>query len=176
MLALANALRTAGERRPLVFIGPCIAKKAEALSVPETIDAVLTFEEVAALFVAAGINVAASEEQPEVDTAPATAVSAPSADQPSPFARAFGRSGGVARALAQQAGKEFRPVCGDGLSDCVKRLRMAVAGRLGGNYLEGMACQGGCCFGPGVLVPGEVSTDAMEKSAGTADLQREATP
>lgn len=176
MLALAHALRAAGERRPLVFIGPCIAKKAEALAAPEMIDAVLTFEEAAALFVAAGINVAASDEQPEIDTLSTAMASAPSVVQPSPLARAFGRSGGVARALAPQAGKAFQPVCGDGLADCVKRLRMAAAGRLGGNYLEGMACQGGCCFGPGTLVPGEVSTEAMEKSAGIVDLQREATP
>lgn len=40
-----------------MFVGPCIAKKGEAQKYPDNVDYVLTFEELAALVVGAGVNV-----------------------------------------------------------------------------------------------------------------------
>ncbi|MEW6724048.1 MAG: monomeric [FeFe] hydrogenase [Bacillota bacterium] len=157
-LALAAELRQVQPGRPLVFIGPCLAKKGEAAA-SGLVDAVLTFEELGALLVGGGINAAA---QAKVALG----------NEPSPEARGFGVSGGVARTLAERLGGSYTAACASGLADCQKKLRLAAAGRLGAGFLEGMACAGGCCFGPGVLVPGEVSGPAMENFAGIPSVHR----
>jgi two-component system NtrC family sensor kinase len=64
MVAVARAIRRqygAGVR--VVFIGPCIAKKAEVRDpfVQGTVDAALTFEELLAMFAEAGVDPAAEE-------------------------------------------------------------------------------------------------------------------
>jgi signal transduction histidine kinase/NAD-dependent dihydropyrimidine dehydrogenase PreA subunit len=65
MIATARAVRQRhGEGVRIVFVGPCIAKKAEIRDpyVQGTVDAVLTFEELAEMLLAAGVDPAA--EQP----------------------------------------------------------------------------------------------------------------
>jgi signal transduction histidine kinase len=65
MVATARAVRQRhGEGVRIVFIGPCIAKKAEIRDpyVQGTVDAVVTFEELAEMLLAAGVDPAA--EQP----------------------------------------------------------------------------------------------------------------
>ena len=59
MIAVARAIREkSGAGVRVVFIGPCIAKKAEIKDpfVQGTVDAVLTYEELLSLFAAAGID------------------------------------------------------------------------------------------------------------------------
>lgn len=60
MIALGRYIKTNyGKETKVVFIGPCIAKKSEAINpeVSGTIDAVLTFTEIKNIFVARGIVV-----------------------------------------------------------------------------------------------------------------------
>ncbi len=127
----------------LVFIGPCLAKKTEA---PQLVDAVLTFEELACLFVAKDINLSlleplALEERPDA------------------AGRGFAVSGGVAAAVSKH--KNLKTERAEGLSECRRLLTLAEKQGLAADYLEGMACAGGCVGGPGVLVDGALSKKAL---------------
>lgn len=140
-----------------VFIGPCTAKRKEALDDPFT-DLVLTFEELGALFVAAGVDVGVCEEAPFMELA-------------GPGGRAFPVSGGVTRAVAERLGEDagLNPHLVDGIdSQSMKLLRAFGSGKCPGNFLEVMACKGGCLAGPGVLTPPVLSrkkVDALEQEA-----------
>ena len=54
---------------------------------------------------------------------------------------------------------DFKPVKVSGL-ECKKTMTMAKAGRLPGNFIEGMMCEGGCINGAGTIV-----TQAKAKAA-----------
>lgn len=143
---MALAAKLVREENPeafIVFIGPCLAKKTEA---PEFVDAVLTFEELACMFVAKNINLStlAPQELPE---------------RPSVFGRGFAASGGVARAVGNH--KEVKVERADGLAECQKILALVQKLGLDADFLEGMACSGGCIGGPGVLVDSMVSKRAL---------------
>jgi ferredoxin hydrogenase large subunit len=129
----------------VVFIGPCIAKKAEGMRVgPELIDAVLTFEELEALFAAKEIN-------PAEINSDATLTDATHAG------RMFAKAGGVTLALQEALAQipdapDIQPCAAAGLTECKAALKQAVGGKLAGNMLEGMACSDGCIGGPGAMV------------------------
>ena len=124
-----------------VFIGPCIAKRREAQSDPN-VDYVMTFEELGALLAAMEIDVI-SLEPAKLDK-PATS-----------FARNFARSCGVSEAILQEigAGSPDRPKIDGkfikGLDrKSVNLLKLYAKGKLPGNFVEVMACTGGCIGGP----------------------------
>ncbi len=130
----------------VVFIGPCTAKKMEAKreSVKPYVDSVLTFEEMQALLDSRDIDITALPETP--------------LDGASSFGRVFARCGGVAEAVAQairERGKgefPYHPISCDGLEACRAALIRADKGALPHNFIEGMACNGGCIGGPACLV------------------------
>ncbi len=130
----------------VVFIGPCAAKKLEASrrTIRSDIDFVLTFEEVAGMFDAKGVDFSALE----VDEKPLTFSSADG--------RGFAVSGGVAKAVVNAISqldpeREVKVANAQGLDECAKLLRMAKAGKYDGYLLEGMACPGGCVAGAGTI-------------------------
>lgn len=144
----------------VVFIGPCIAKKKEALMGSSGIDAVLTFEELAAMFEAKDID----PEKLEPITA--------SFGKASPHGRGFAKSGGVAQALQealdmQELDIELKPVKASGLEECRRLLTLARTGKLSGNFIEGMACDGGCIAGPATLVLTRQGERALKKYMNT---------
>jgi len=153
MIASGRVIKTLEPSAKVVFIGPCIAKKSEA-TLPQlagAIDFVLTFQELAAIFAAVGINPA-----DELDLEMAVA---------SKGGRIYARTGGVSEAVATTLQKilparlaDFRPIHVDGIPACQKILDEATSGTLAANFIEGMACLGGCAGGPGRLVAAEVST------------------
>ena len=74
-------------------------------------------------------------------------------DEASPCGRNFARSGGVTQAVAQvmkEKGVDFdlKPVPCSGIGDCDVALLKLKLGKLEGNFIEGMACEGGCITGP----------------------------
>lgn len=135
----------------VVFIGPCIAKKAEAkeTDVQDAVDAVLTFREVEQIFEAVGINPAELEEDPS--------------EHSSTAGRIYARTGGVSQAVADtlnriRPGREIkiRARQADGVQECREMLKEALEGKVDANFLEGMGCPGGCVGGPKVLIdPGQ---------------------
>lgn len=149
----------------VVFVGPCISKKFER-NKPEVspyVDYVLTFEELHAMFDAREIDVSVLEETDIQDA--------------SPYGRGFPISGGVTKAIEQAVKEldldiEFKPVVCNGIKECKTALTKAKFGRLDGNFIEGMACRGGCVSGNGTLlnkgtaakIVGEYCTAADKKT------------
>lgn len=152
----------------VVFIGPCVAKKLEALEdeVRPYVDFVITFEELMGLFSAKEIELSELPEAPTVTMA-------------SKGGRGYAVAGGVADAVIEcikkRAPDRDVPVMkADTLFECKKMLALAKAGRANGHLLEGMACPGGCVGGPGTLslIPraaAAVKAFAAESPYATAD-------
>ena len=122
-----------------VFIGPCIAKKAESMSgEKDTADYALTYGEIRAMLRAKGVKL-----EPEEDTD----------DQGSIYGKKFANAGGVTAAVLESM-KELGctgdvSVCKcSGITECKKALTLMKVGRLPEDFIEGMACDGGCVGGP----------------------------
>jgi len=123
-----------------VFIGPCIAKRVEAARNPE-VDYVLTFEELGAMLVGAGIDVLECDE---------------TARNPGGHAegRGFAASGGVTAAVKSLASgdADLQPVLVDGIDrKSIRLMRNWATKSCPGNFAEVMSCEGGCIAGPGTL-------------------------
>ena len=149
----------------VVFVGPCAAKKLEAIreDIRSDVDFVLTFEELQGMFEAKEINFETIE--PMFDLNEGTAAG-----------RGFAVSGGVAGAVTDvihqtHPDMEVKTARAEGLRDCRKLMLMAKAGKYNGYLLEGMACPGGCVAGAGTLLPVELATNVVgryQKEADTA--------
>ena len=169
MAALAKYIKDTTPNAKVIFVGPCTAKKAEAQldHVKEYVDAVLTFEELQALFDSRDLELSTLEEGV--------------LDNASYFGRIFARSGGLSDAAAQamkELGIDFtiKPVVCDGIEACRMALLKKSKNALDGNFIEGMACIGGCIGGAGCLTHGEKNKaevdkygrEALEKTIGDA--------
>ncbi len=113
-----------------VFIGPCVAKKDEAESIGDTVDAVLTFEELTNWFKEAGI-------EPEKKT---------DASEES-RARFFPTTGGVLKTMNQE-NSDYTYLTFDGVENCIAALRDIEAGKIHRCFIEMSACVGSCIGGP----------------------------
>ena len=74
----------------------------------------------------------------------------------SSYGRDFARCGGLGEAVAEaikEMGSDFdlKAVSCNGLAECNAALLRASKGVLKENFIEGMACDGGCIGGPGCL-------------------------
>ncbi len=148
MGALAKYLKDHEENAKVVFIGPCTAKKAEALKddVKPYVDSVLTFEELQALFDSKDIDIMTLEEGV--------------LDNASYFGRIFARTGGLSDAVQQSLKEQklefdLKAVSCDGIEACKTALLKKSKNVLDANFIEGMACVGGCIGGAGCLTHGE---------------------
>ncbi|MFA9397849.1 MAG: 4Fe-4S dicluster domain-containing protein [Clostridiaceae bacterium] len=144
MIAVARLIKDIDKTAKVVFIGPCIAKKGEILEddLKGSCDFVLTFEELLAYLDAADICIEDMKESP--------------LDNASFFGRIFARSGGVTESIKhviedKKLDVEFKPIICNGLKECNTALKLAKIGKLNGNFIEGMACLGGCIGGPATL-------------------------
>lgn len=135
-----------------VFIGPCLAKKREAYSAgKDMVDAVLTFEELTAILVAADINLAKSTND-QGDQGKRYE------DNPSLPAINFCQSGGVLKAITDKLSKDidFKVESVSGIDNCKELLKKIKNGRFEADFVEGMGCSEGCIGGPGTLVTSQV--------------------
>lgn len=156
MAALAKYIKETDEGAKVVFIGPCTAKKAEAQleSVKPYVDSVLTFEELQALFDSKDIDITTLEEDV--------------LDNASYFGRIFARSGGLSDAVAQAMKEQniefdLKPAVCDGIEACKLALLKKSKNVLDANFIEGMACVGGCIGGAGCLTHGEKNKSEVDK-------------
>ena len=156
MAVLAKYIKETTPDAKVIFIGPCTAKKAEAQleQVKPYVDTVITFEELQALFDSRNIDISSLEEG--------------TLDNASYFGRIFARSGGLTDAAAQAMKEqnidfEVKPVVCDGIEACRVALLKLNKGILDGNFLEGMACIGGCIGGAGCLTHGEKNKTNVDK-------------
>jgi iron only hydrogenase large subunit-like protein len=128
------------------------------------IDYVLTFQELSAILDAADVNL---NEQP---------------DEENPLAswggRVYARTGGVSEAvettlikIVPRRAQKFTPLKVDGILDCQKLLDKIKLGELNANFIEGMACKGGCVGGPGRLIPPEQGTHSVNEYGSSATVR-----
>ena len=139
----------------VVFVGPCAAKKLEAIreDIRSDVDFVLTFEELQGMFEAKEIDFETIE--PMYDLNEGTAAG-----------RGFAVSGGVAKAVAdliqeQNPDAQVQTARAEGLRECRKLMTLARAGKYNGCLLEGMACPGGCVAGAGTLLPVDLAAKVV---------------
>ena len=156
MGVLAKYIKETTPGAKVVFIGPCTAKKAEASldEVKPYVDSVLTFEELQALFDSRDFDLSTFEDGV--------------LDNASYFGRIFARSGGLTDAAAEAMKEqgidfEIKPVVCDGIEACKLALLKLGKGVLDGNFIEGMACVGGCINGAGCLTHGEKNKAEVDK-------------
>lgn len=149
MIAAARIIKKLDKNAKVVFVGPCIAKKAEAKErdLIGDIDFVLTFQEVEEIF-------------KSLDIIPTELEGIPSIEYTSTCGRLYARSGGVSRAvhntiseLCPDKSKDFKPIKASGIKECRQLLDKALNGDLDANFLEGMGCVGGCVGGPKAIIP-----------------------
>ena len=156
MATLAKYIKKTNEKAKVVFIGPCTAKKAEAKldSVKPFIDSVLTFEELQALYDSKNIDITTLEEDV--------------LDNASYYGRIFARSGGLSDAVLQALTEQnidfdLKPSVCDGIEACKIALLKKSKNVLDANFIEGMACTGGCIGGAGCLTHGDKSKADVDK-------------
>ena len=163
MVLTARLIKREHPDAKIVFIGPCAAKKLEAMrkSVRSEVDFVLTFEEMDGIFDAKHVDIENIEEDPE------------GVNDASTDGRNFAVAGGVAKAVAdvihaKYPDKEVKIANAEGLKECRQLLKMATLGKYNGYLLEGMACPGGCVAGAGTMQPVKKSQAAVNLYASKA--------
>ena len=128
-----------GEDVKAVFLGPCIAKKEEAIGderVRGAIDAILTFEEITGWWEAVGIDIHQCEDQPMGNPSPKVN-------------RLYPISGGVIQSvLAGTAEEQYYKVHIDGLKNCMELFSELEKGEIQSCFFEVNVCEGGCIKGP----------------------------
>jgi len=164
MGAIAQKLKEDDKNCKLVFIGPCTAKKMEIQrdNLNGLVDVALTFEELQALFDSRDLDLETLEETP--------------IDQASFFGRIFARSGGLTEAMAEglkeiDAGLELKPETCNGIDMCRVALLKKSKNLAMGNFVEGMACNGGCIGGAGTLKKLVVKKDNIDNYAKTSKYE-----
>ena len=149
----------------VVFVGPCAAKKLEAIreDIRSDVDFVLTFEELQGMFEAKEIDFETIEPMYDLNEGSAAG-------------RGFAVSGGVAGAVAnviQKTNPDLQVLTAraEGLRECRKIMSLAKAGKYDGYLLEGMACPGGCVAGAGTLLPVELAANVVGRYQKEADIE-----
>ena len=146
---IAKYIKETDPDSKIVFIGPCTAKKMEFQKeeVRPYIDCVITFEELQALFDSRDLEIMEMEEGV--------------LDNASYYGRIFARCGGLADAVAEGLKErgitdfDLKAVSCDGIEECRMALLKKSKNVLDANFIEGMACVGGCIGGAGCLTHGE---------------------
>ena len=141
MCAVSRMIKAKEPDAVCVFIGPCIAKKSEIADqkIEGNADYALTYSEIRAIMRAKDVQL-----QPDDGSL---------GQQASKYGKRFANSGGVTAAVLQcmkESEEEIdAKVCkANGAAECKKALLLMKAGKLPENFVEGMACEGGCVGGP----------------------------
>ena len=170
MAMISKYIKENDKTAKIVFIGPCTAKKMEIQreNVKQYVDVVLTFEELQALFDSKDLDISTLGEDV--------------LDNASYYGRIFARCGGLSDAVKESLKEqnitdfELKPIACNGIEECKIALLKKNKNLLDANFIEGMACIGGCIGGAGCLTHGEKNkTDvdnygkqAMEKTISDA--------
>ncbi len=156
MAELGKYIKETDPSAKVIFIGPCTAKKAERQRdrVKPHVDCVLTFEELQAWIDSRDLDLK-SLEVGVLDNA-------------SYFGRIFARSGGLSDSVAQALKEQkidfiVNPVVCDGIEACRIALFKKQKNLLKENFIEGMACTGGCIGGAGCLTHGPKDKGEVDK-------------
>lgn len=147
MVACGRTIKYIHPDAVTVFIGPCIAKKAEAREkdIADAVDYVLTFQEIQDIFEAAELN---PSEMPESEK-----------DHSSRAGRIYARTGGVSEAVRCTVEQldpnkkiSVKTRQADGIPACKAMIEEIRNGTTDANFFEGMGCVGGCVGGPKAII------------------------
>ena len=154
MIATSRLIKAIDTDALVVFVGPCIAKKTEKAKTADT-DFVITFEELAAMIEAKGIDLE------KLDPSPLNNASA--------YGRGFAAVGGVTQAienhLSEKSITDVMIHTANGITECDKYLKLLKFKRLEGDFIEGMACKGGCIKGPVTMHHGNKDLKSINQYA-----------
>lgn len=159
MIAAGKVIKKIEPECKVVFIGPCVAKKAEAKTedFKGAIDYVLTFNEIEDIFNVFDIKL--EELHEELST-----------QYTSKGGRIYGRIGGVSTAVENtikymfpDKANTFSSKQASGIKECKKILENALQGKTQTNFLEGMGCDGGCVGGPKAIISKEKGKEIVNK-------------
>ncbi|RKM61785.1 4Fe-4S dicluster domain-containing protein [Butyrivibrio sp. XB500-5] len=165
MCAISRYLKATRPGCVTVFVGPCIAKKAEAMdeSVPDNADYVVTYGELRALM-----------RSKDIDFEPVT----DEYQESSIWGKRFATSGGVANAVIECMKERGEDVSNlklhqvAGGNECKKALLLLKAGKFTDDFIEGMVCPGGCVGGPSKHKTEIEITKARENLLSKADNRK----
>lgn len=158
MVACGRTIKRMHPEAKTVFIGPCIAKKAEARQpdIADAVDFVLTFDEVDQMFADAELDLPNLPED--------------MSDHSSTAGRIYARTGGVSKAVQSTLDRlrpdhkiPLRAIQADGIVACKELLADIKDGKIKANFMEGMGCKGGCVGGPKSLLPKEEATGHVDE-------------
>lgn len=158
MVACGRSIKLLYPEAKTVFIGPCVAKKAEAREpdIRDAIDHVLTFQEIVEIFGLVGIDPASCEEDER--------------DHSSAAGRKYARVQGVSDAVQATVNRirpdrpiPLRAIQGDGMPSCKAMLARLTTEGLKANFIEGMGCVGGCVGGPKILINRDEGRRAIDR-------------
>ncbi|MDR2006994.1 MAG: iron hydrogenase [Acidaminococcales bacterium] len=158
MIAAGRTIKILHPGSVTVFVGPCLAKKAEAreADLAGAIDFVLTFKETMELFAILGIDIKQME------------------DTEKEFSSAAGRnyawSGGVCEAVRNTVERlnpnrsiPMKTQKASGVPECRKMLDEIAKGELKANFYEGMGCAGGCVGGPRSIIDKTAAKESVSE-------------
>lgn len=129
MQAHCKAIKEKDPSAFTVFIGPCIAKKAEADDSPYT-DVALTYDELREWFAAEHIELPVDHVEPGNGK----------------LARLYPATGGVLKATDKVTG--YRRIAIDGVDNCRAVFEELENSSFGNVFIEMSACEGSCVNGP----------------------------
>ncbi len=141
MCAVSRYLKAENPGCVTVFIGPCIAKKAESRdpSIRGNADFVITYGEFRALLSSRDVKLEPVDDSYQEATI---------------FGKRFATSGGVANAVIEcmkERGVDTDNIklrkCAGG-KECIQAITLLKFGKLPEDFVEGMFCPGGCLGGP----------------------------
>jgi iron only hydrogenase large subunit-like protein len=150
MVACGRAIKLLYPESKTVFIGPCVAKKAEAKEsdVADAVDHVLTFVEMRDILEIAKIDPGKLDDDVRDHSSSAGII----------YARKAGVSEAVEKTLRKLRPERTIQIIArqaDGVPGCRALLADIMDGRIGANFIEGMGCVGGCVGGPKALIDRE---------------------
>lgn len=154
MAELGKYIKESDDKAIVIFIGPCTAKKMELKKVSDYVDSVITFEELQALIDSKDIKLEELTETP--------------LDNASYFGRIFARSGGLKDAVMEALKEQniefdLKALASNGIEECKVNLLKASKKLTDANFIEGMACVGGCIGGPCCLSHGPKDLSEVDK-------------
>lgn len=169
MIACARTIKALHPEALTIFIGPCLAKKAEAREkdLAGDVDYVLTFQEMQNIFDAFDIQ---PEDMEESDK-----------DHSSKAGRIYARAGGVSEAVEHTLKSispnrkiKIKTKKADGVPACKAMINELMEGKSNANFYEGMGCKGGCVGGPKAITSVEEGTKAVNEYGEAATYQNPA--
>jgi iron only hydrogenase large subunit-like protein len=147
MIAGGRTIKALYPDAKTVFIGPCLAKKAERREpdIVDAVDYVLTYQELRDIFDAFAIDAATMAETQREHSSRAGII--------------YAFAGGVSEAVQHTVEKlnpdrhiKIKTRKADGVPACKAMINDILAGKRDGNFFEGMGCVGGCVGGPKAII------------------------